>query len=201
MLAAGTLCSLLLTSIAFVRPFFEGRLYDAVARSGASMGDLWPDLEVVGVTYLAGFFLNTGMGIFFAVAAHTTTTVLRKRLFASIVVQDIGFFDEATSGGVISRLMEDSSSIQHLITSSGDRLLQDVLKLVLGMATMLTFNWKLSLACMWTVPISFKVATVVGGVVHHYGVVQNDAMARANSLATEVAIYSVAFATSGRDSL
>ena len=31
MLVAGTCCSLLLTSIAFVRPFFEGRLYDAVS--------------------------------------------------------------------------------------------------------------------------------------------------------------------------
>ena len=90
-------------------------LDDAMARSARPL------------RYLAGFVLNTGMGIFFAVAAHTTTTVrdatavsfgdlrrrwpmaslgllascgrtqldgaavaaqiLRKRLFASIVVQ------------------------------------------------------------------------------------------------------------------
>ena len=169
-----------------MRPFFEGRCFDVVVKQGAQFSEMAMYLEVIGATYALGFVLNTGMGIFFAVAAHTTTTVLRQRLFGSIVRQDISFFDEETSGGVISRLQNDSSSIQYLITHSGDRLLQDMLKLSVGLGTMFAFNWKLSLACLWTVPISFKVGRVCGSVVSYYGVVQNDAMARANSVATEV---------------
>jgi hypothetical protein len=42
----------------------------------------------------------------------------------------------------------------------------------------------------WTVSCATQVAQAVGGVVHHYGVVQNDAMARANSLATEARLPS-----------
>ena len=54
------------------------------------------------------------MGIGFAVAAHTTITRLRIRMFRNLAQQEAAFYDHHRSGELSSRLINDSGALQYL---------------------------------------------------------------------------------------
>ena len=85
-----------------------------------------PWLLLVSGLYAASWLFEILVGILFAMAAHTTLTRLRNRMFLNLVQQDIAFYDAHVSGELSSRLINDSGQLQGLAQFTTQQLLQAV---------------------------------------------------------------------------
>ena len=59
-----------------------------------TMRDILPYIYGSLASQLFCFVLNVAIGILFAMANHNLTMRMRKRLFRSILAQEVGFFDK-----------------------------------------------------------------------------------------------------------
>ena len=78
---------------------------------------------MAGLNLVSWTFENL-VGILFALAAHTTLTRLRNRMFLNVMQQDVNFYDSHSSGELSSRLINDSGQLQTLAQFTTQQFLQ-----------------------------------------------------------------------------
>ncbi|MGG1550573.1 ABC transporter ATP-binding protein [Paenibacillus ferrarius] len=86
---------------------------------------------------------------------------LRHDLFSHIQKLSFRFFDTRPAGSVLVRVTNYVNSLQDLFTNGVVNLLIDLIQLTGIIVILLTFNFKLGLAIIITVPIMFFVSTKV----------------------------------------
>lgn len=84
---------------------------------------------------------------------------LRQDLFGHIQRLSFRFFDKRPAGSVLVRVTNDVNSLQDLFTNGVVNVLIDCVQLIGIMIILLSFNIKLGLAIMITVPLMFWVST------------------------------------------
>lgn len=195
LLYAGMSVSCLLTVLSFLVPNFQGHLVDVSVKAsrlyaqgepvdvGATIGRL---LLVVGLLMFGCYICEILVGILFAVCGHTTVTRLRIKLFRNLTEQEIAFYDAHVSGELSSRLINDSASLSSLTQFTTQTLLQAVVKFSGALVAMYWTHPKLALIATIVTPLSTVLVKRTGQTVGKYGIVQNDAMAKANAVAIEV---------------
>ncbi|KAL2911614.1 hypothetical protein HK105_208915 [Polyrhizophydium stewartii] len=92
---------------------------------------------------------------FFGFASEMLTERIRKLVFASILRQDIAFFDdEANSTGVLtSNLSTDAQKVQGASGTTLGTILQVSINLIGGIVIALIYGWKLALVATTVLPI------------------------------------------------
>jgi ATP-binding cassette subfamily B multidrug efflux pump len=86
---------------------------------------------------------------------------LRRDLFSHIQQLSFRFFDKRPAGSVLVRVTNDVNSLQDLFTNGVVNVLIDSIQLVGIIIILLSFNLKLGLAIMITVPLMFMVSTTL----------------------------------------
>ncbi|WNQ09218.1 ABC transporter ATP-binding protein [Paenibacillus aurantius] len=86
---------------------------------------------------------------------------LRHDLFSHIQRLSFRFFDKRPAGSVLVRITNDVNSLQDLFTNGVVNVLIDCVQLLGIIVILLTFNVKLGLAIMLTVPLMFMVSTTL----------------------------------------
>ncbi len=84
---------------------------------------------------------------------------LRHDLFKHIQHLSFRFFDKRPAGSVLVRITNDVNSLQDLFTNGVVNLIIDCVQLLGIIIILLSFNFKLGLAVMITVPIMFMIST------------------------------------------
>lgn len=89
---------------------------------------------------------------------------LRTDLFTHLQRQDVGFFTRTRSGEVTSRLTNDVSGVQNVVTSSATSAAANLTTVVGSLVAMLALSWRLTLISLLVLPpaiyVSRKVATM-----------------------------------------
>mmetsp|Transcript_70880 Transcript_70880/g.207687 ORF Transcript_70880/g.207687 Transcript_70880/m.207687 type:complete len:679 (-) Transcript_70880:165-2201(-) len=193
LLASGVFASVVLTLFSFLAPLVSGRLVDtaiALLRRNAPLEEIWPALAPHVALYAALLFGSyTGevlVGILFAVSGHITVTRLRIKLFRNLVRQEIAFYDLHVSGELSSRLINDSGSLSNLVQFTTQTLFGALVKFFGSLASMYLTHPGLAVIATVITPVNMFLVKKTGGIVGCYGVVQNDAMAKANAVSVEV---------------
>jgi ATP-binding cassette subfamily B protein len=119
------------------------------------------------------------------VAAHTTLTRLRNRMFLNLVQQDIAFYDAHVSGELSSRLINDSGQLQGLAQFTTQQLLQATVRLVGAVVAMYMTHPLLAVLATVISPLNYFIVRRAGYLSGLYGVVQNAALAKSNQVAVE----------------
>jgi ATP-binding cassette subfamily B protein len=113
------------------------------------------------IPLLAAGMLVLGVAVwaFNWVRRRLTTTVIaeivfaiRKDAFAATIRQDLSFFDEYSSGRVVSRITSDTQEFGEVINLSSDLINQIAVALIL-IAVLFTVEWRLTLAVLVMAPI------------------------------------------------
>ncbi|WP_405083507.1 ABC transporter ATP-binding protein [Paenibacillus psychroresistens] len=86
---------------------------------------------------------------------------LRRDLFSHIQQLSFRFFDKRPAGSVLVRVTNDVNSLQDLFTNGVVNVLIDSIQLLGIIIILLSFNLKLGLAIMITVPLMFMVSTTL----------------------------------------
>jgi len=171
-------------------PEFVRRWAEAVEIPGQAAGHarLWLTLTVVStiplVMALRGLagYLNVYFLQWVSVRAIAD---LRRRLFDHLIARPVGFFHRKHTGELISRLINDTATIQNGITRIASVLVRDPVKLLSLLAFLVWTHPKLSLAALVVMPVCVVPVVVYNRKVRRSSRGVQDAYAQLSKVAYE----------------
>lgn len=141
----------------------------ALGDSGGRIdGVLLACLLVPVVMILRGFFSYLNAYAMSWVSLRVLNDI-RSKLFSSIVGQSMEFFDQARTGRLMSRVMNDTKVAQSTLSQLSVNLFKQPIALVTGMAAVLYIDWKFSLTTLVLFPICIIPVAVYGRKVRKAG--------------------------------
>ncbi|XP_072348007.1 uncharacterized protein [Scyliorhinus torazame] len=141
-----------------VAPFFFGKVIDMATES---MEDLDRMILILFGIYVGGAACSFIRAYLFVLAGHRLVARLRKRLFGSILKQEIAFFDENRTGELTNRLSSDTQIIQNTLTVNLSMLLRNTLQIIGSLVLMFVVSPALTGVLLASVPI-----VAIGGVLY-----------------------------------
>ncbi len=93
---------------------------------------------------------------------------LRNQVFAALQRLSINYFENRSSGEIMSRVTNDTEHMERIFVDGLEGMLTAVLTLVGIMVMLFALNWKLALLSLIPVPVLVLSATAFTGRVHRY---------------------------------
>mmetsp|Transcript_8853 Transcript_8853/g.11535 ORF Transcript_8853/g.11535 Transcript_8853/m.11535 type:complete len:924 (-) Transcript_8853:1361-4132(-) len=148
------LCLLFRSAAQLALPSFSGRIINDIVESNKP--GFFHDVQLYLLIMLLNGALNGLSSFLFAVIARKLVYHVRNKLFKSVVLQDVAFFDGTTSGYTISHLTYNVNLMMQPISGSLATLLQDIILLFGGVTMCYVKSYRLSMLAFITVgPIMF----------------------------------------------
>ncbi|HZQ46202.1 MAG TPA: ABC transporter ATP-binding protein, partial [Verrucomicrobiae bacterium] len=94
--------------------------------------------------------------------AIRTITDLRIRLFTHLLNLSAGFFNSANSGNLISRISNDTSALQNVISNSTIIIVKEPATLLFTFGALLFKDWKLTLVSLVVLPLCIIPIAIFG---------------------------------------
>ncbi|NBX76634.1 MAG: ABC transporter ATP-binding protein [Proteobacteria bacterium] len=140
------------TGLDLIAPILIGKAADAVVANPANVKTL--------MRICLGFFLvilfkamsEMGQAFTIQTTGLLITQRLRLRVFERIVRFPMAYFDEHSSGRLITRVINDVRSLSELFTASMSVLALDVMVIIGTVIAMLILDWKLASLILLTFP-------------------------------------------------
>lgn len=157
--------------------FFTGVLLTLIGTAGSLIVPLLTQMFIDGfntdlitmplVILIIGVFLGSAVidGISYYMLAKIGQTVvrsLREIVWAKFLKLPVSYFDKTKSGESVSRVVNDTSIIQNLITSHFPQLISGVLSVAGSVIILFFLDWKLTLIMFVSLPISIAVIMPLG---------------------------------------
>ena len=157
--------------------FFTGVLLTLIGTAGSLIVPLLTQMFIDGfntdlitmplVILIIGVFLGSAVidGISYYMLAKIGQTVvrsLREMVWAKFLKLPVSYFDKTKSGESVSRVVNDTSIIQNLITSHFPQLISGVLSVAGSVIILFFLDWKLTLIMFVSLPISIAVIMPLG---------------------------------------
>ncbi|MDY7228803.1 ABC transporter ATP-binding protein [Hyalangium rubrum] len=150
-LLAGALFLVIGSAAALLFPRAIGLLVDAaLGGKGTEAIDrmaLW-----MGGVFLAQAAATGLRYYFFHLAGERIIVRVREQLYRSLMDQEVGFFDQTSTGELGSRLISDTASLQSVLSSNISILLRNVVSVVGGAAFLIYTSPPLALLMLSVVP-------------------------------------------------
>ena len=134
---------------------------------------------------IAGGLCSGARGFIFSLCGERLSARLRKRLFASIIAQETGFFDTCRTGELINRLSSDTQVIQSALTVNISMLVRGGIQATMALGMIFYTSWKLSLIMVGIIPVIIFIATRFGKFVKRVQGEVQDALADATTASEE----------------
>jgi ABC transporter fused permease/ATP-binding protein len=141
-------------------------------------------LLMTGLAVLQGLAVG-GRAYLFALAGERGVKRVRERLFASLVAQEVAFFDSERTGDLTSRLSSDTASLQGLLSTLLSMTLRNVVQVVGGLALLVVTSPKLTGVMLLVVPAVALGAVIYGRRIRALAKRYQDALAEAGHVAEE----------------
>ena len=157
--------------------FFTGVLLTLIGTAGSLIVPLLTQMFIDGfntdlitmplVILIIGVFLGSAVidGISYYMLAKIGQTVvrsLREMVWVKFLKLPVSYFDKTKSGESVSRVVNDTSIIQNLITSHFPQLISGVLSVAGSVIILFFLDWKLTLIMFVSLPISIAVIMPLG---------------------------------------
>lgn len=78
---------------------------------------------------------------------------IREHVYKHLQKLSLRFYESRQTGDIMSRLTGDVAALERLITNISDRLLTDILNIVVTVGILFLLNWKLALVALVPIPI------------------------------------------------
>lgn len=179
--------SLYLNSALFILlPYYGGRFVEMVgSQEGVSMDALNQVTAEILVVAVASSLTSMIRGALFVLAGERIVCELRKQVFRALLRQEIAFFDVQTTGALVSRLTNDTGTLQNAASSNISIFLRSSASLLLSVIVMLVTSWKLTLAMLVTVPVVSILAVFMSQISQRVSKKYQDETAEVGNLASE----------------
>ena len=165
-------------------PYFTGRIIDyaSIEPNRKLLVDTTIQLLIVAL----GCAVFTGFrGGLFTLSMCRLNVRLRKRLFKSLLYQDVGFFDLNKTGELSSRLSSDTSTVSDQISLNLNVMLRSSMQAAMVLAFMFHSSWRLTVVTFVIVPLVVAVSKVYGSYYRKMAKKVQAELAQANGCAEE----------------
>jgi ABC transporter fused permease/ATP-binding protein len=184
LLIPGTVALFIGVSGSLLVPVLLGRaIDDLTAASDPSTIDRVALLVLV-VFAISGL-ATAARSFLFTVAGERVVARLRADLFAALVGQEVGFFDQQRTGELTNRLASDTTVIQNAVTVNVSMALRFALSILGSLVVLLYYSWQLTALMLLVVPFVAGGAGFYGRMLRTVSKQVQDALARASSVAEE----------------
>ncbi|HYO54280.1 ABC transporter ATP-binding protein [Archangium sp.] len=183
-LLAGVLFLMIASGLMLVYPKAIGDIIDQALKAGDRSRIDSIALSMVVVFLVQGVAMALRF-YFFTTAGERVVTRLRQDLFASLMSQEVGFFDERKTGELTNRLASDTTVLQNAVSVNISMGLRNAAQALGGIALLLYTSPVLTGLMLAIVPAVAVGAVTYGRKVRGLSKQTQDALAAANEVAEE----------------
>ncbi len=183
------LATLATTGLSLLIPKLQGVAIDSMTLEGGRLNVDFDTLIRTLVTMAGIYVLNSCITILqgFASAKISQTTVytMRKDLFRKISYLPIQYTDTHAHGDIMSRMTNDIDNVSNTISSSISSLISAVLTLVGAFAFLVSYDFRMALIALVTIPLTLIVSTNLSKFMRKYFVEKQILLGELNSRVEE----------------
>ncbi len=157
----GSLFLVLVTAINLAIPLFVKQLVDVV--------EVDKDLDLlnqmawtIALLFLLQMLFSTAHNYLYDITEKRVITDLRKIIFNHLHTLSTSFFVKRRTGEIMSRMSNDVTTIEGVITDVPATLLQQSIRLVGGIIIVIVMNWKLTFMILVLAPVMVLFAKTFG---------------------------------------
>ena len=157
----GSLFLVLVTAINLAIPLFVKQLVDVV--------EVEKDLDLlnqmawtIALLFLLQMLFSTAHNYLYDITEKRVITDLRKIIFNHLHTLSTSFFVKRRTGEIMSRMSNDVTTIEGVITDVPATLLQQSIRLVGGIIIVIVMNWKLTFMILVLAPVMVLFAKTFG---------------------------------------
>jgi subfamily B ATP-binding cassette protein MsbA len=157
----GSLFLLLVTAINLMIPLFVKQLVDVV--------EINKDLDLlnqmawtIALLFLLQMLFSTAHNYLYDITEKRVITDLRKIIFNHLHTLSTSFFVKRRTGEIMSRMTNDVTTIEGVITDVPATLLQQSIRLIGGIIIVVVMNWKLTFMILVLAPVMVLFARTFG---------------------------------------
>ncbi|KAM6423443.1 ABC-type oligopeptide transporter ABCB9 isoform 2-T3 [Liasis olivaceus] len=165
-------------------PYYTGQAIDGIVIQ-KSMDQFSRAVVIMALLAIGSSFAAGIRGGLFTLVFARLNIRLRNRLFRSLVVQEISFFDENRTGDIISRLTSDTTIVSDLVSQNINIFLRNLVKATGVIVFMFSLSWQLSLVTFMGFPIIMLMSDLYGKYYKKLSKEVQNALAKANNTAEE----------------
>jgi ATP-binding cassette, subfamily B, bacterial MsbA len=158
----GSLFLVLVSAVNLAIPLFVKQLVDIV--------EINKDLDLlnnmawtIALLFLLQMLFSTAHNYLYDITEKRVITDLRKIIFNHLHTLSTSFFVKRRTGEVMSRMTNDVTTIEGVITDVPATLLQQSIRLVGGVIIVIIMNWKLTFMILILAPVMVLFAKIFGG--------------------------------------
>ena len=160
------------SGLGVVVPFLTQAIFDDALfpRSDAG-GTGQPRLGLLGALVGASILVTLVSALIGVAQTYLTTALgnrvmrdLRDRLFAHLQRMELAFFTRTRTGEIQSRLGNDVSGVQGVVTDTASSILGNTVTVVSALVAMLVLSWRLTLVALLLMPVFVLLQVRVGRV-------------------------------------
>lgn len=189
MLFVGLILLLASESSSQVIPLIIANAYDIIIDPTIDSSDKMSEINyymlISIIIFVAGIFAGFLRASIFGVIGERMVARLRIKLYASILKQDIAFFDEHKSGELISRLGSDTTLLQSVISQSVPEALVNIVKALVSIVLIFIISPELAGVSVGTILVICCAAFPLGKVLGRLSKLYQDALGEAQTYSTE----------------
>ncbi|KAI9594132.1 P-loop containing nucleoside triphosphate hydrolase protein [Syncephalis fuscata] len=138
---------------------------------------------ILGVVTFVVAYLQQSMWM---LSGENQTSELRRRYFASIIRQEISWFDATPTGDLTSRITGDVNLVQEGVSEKVGIIIQSVCTFLAGFIIAFVKGWKMALVLLCVFPVLATAGAIMGRIVTAAVTGGQNAYAKAGSVAEEV---------------
>uniref|UniRef100_A0A7E4VW94 ATP-binding cassette sub-family B member 9 n=1 Tax=Panagrellus redivivus TaxID=6233 RepID=A0A7E4VW94_PANRE len=154
------------------------------------MSELFKAVMIMGGLALVSTITGGLRGGCFDYATALISRKMRGDLFASIISQEVAFFDETKTGEIVSRLTSDCQTMASTVSTNVNVFLRNGVMLLGSLLFMVTISWRLTMVTFIAVPLVGFISKAYGAYYDKLSERTQAAIAAANHIA-EQAISSI----------
>lgn len=158
MLSVGIFGSLLATITNLALPLFARNVIDGVSLDLLNAG------VIIGIVLL--FIFRVAFDAFsnylLSKAGQQVVARLREKMWFKMIRMPVSYFDQHASGELVSRITNDTTVVQQVVTSYFAQFISGILTIMGVIAILLTMDWQMTLLMLIGVPLTFLIVFQLG---------------------------------------
>ena len=182
--------TLVTTFLSLLGPKLQGKAIDAITLTDGQLhvdfDSLVKYLVLMLVVYVGSSLVTMLQGFASAQISQTTVFSLRADLFRKISYLPIRYTDNHPSGDIMSRMTNDVDNISNTISQSISSLVSSVLTLIGAFIMLLSYDWRMAIVALVTIPLTIFVSMKLSGFMRKYFIEKQVILGDLNSQVEEM---------------
>ncbi len=185
MLLLSLVCAVLSVLLNVAAPLLIGNIIDHIS-SGMQKSQLFISIGLLVGMYILYSVFNWGMMAASNRIAFSSSSVLRRQLYAKLEQLPISFYDQNARGDLISRFINDIDFISDGFLQSLSTMLSGAATIILTFIFMIRINWIMTVIVVISAPFTYLVARVITVRTNRYFNEQANVLGKLNGFSEEM---------------